>query len=348
MVASLHHPHIVQVHNYGEHEGLPYIAMELIEGGSLADRLDGAPWPPRRAAALLAKLADAMQFAHERKVIHRDLKPANVLIASDAKELDVKITDFGLAKCFFDESSLHTGSFAFLGTPSYMAPEQANGQTRDIGPPADIYSLGAILYELLTGQPPYRSESPIETLRLLLSTEPVSIHRLFPTSSTRSCHHLRQVLAGAMRSTLCDRPRSCARISSAIWTGKPIHARPVGSAERAWRWSRRNPLLAAALGSVAMLLVSIAAVSLWYSGQLRHELVRTKLAEQSERAAKQTAQSRLWDAYVSEAMARNASRQVGQRFAALETIDKAMALPGYDRSRRRSTNCSCETPCCRP
>ena len=325
VVASLHHPHIVQVYNYGEHEGLPYIAMELVEGGSLADRLDGTPWRPRRAAALLVKLAEAVQFAHEHHVIHRDLKPANVLIASDANEPDVKITDFGLAKCFFEESSLHTGSYAFLGTPSYMAPEQANGQTREIGPAADIYSLGAILYELLTGQPPFRGDSPIETLRLLLSTEPVSIHRF----SARVSRDLATICDKCLQGEIGRRYASAAELREDIeryLDGKPIQARRISNAERAWRWCRRNPPLAASLGSVAMLLVGIAAVSLWYSGQLRHELTKTQLVQESERAAIQTSQRRLWDAYMSEATARNASRQVGQRFAALETIDKAIAL----------------------
>src|SRR5471032_1209541 len=116
VVASLRHPQIVQVYDYGEHDGLPYIAMELIEGGSLADRLGGTPWAPSVAAALMIKLADAVQFAHERHVIHRDLKPANVLMVSDSDDLDVKITDFGLAKLLVEESSQHTKSYAFLGT----------------------------------------------------------------------------------------------------------------------------------------------------------------------------------------------------------------------------------------
>ena len=119
----------MKVFDYGEDDGLPYIAMELIEGGSLADRLDGTPWPPRSAAELIGKLAAGVSFAHEHQIVHRDLKPANVLIASDGEPLEVRITDFGLAKFYADDSPSHTKTNAFFGTPSYMAPEQANGRT---------------------------------------------------------------------------------------------------------------------------------------------------------------------------------------------------------------------------
>jgi serine/threonine protein kinase/WD40 repeat protein len=325
VVASLHHPHIVQVHDFGEHEELPYLAMELVEGGSLADRLDGTPWSPRAAAVLLIKLASAAKYAHDRGVIHRDLKPANVLIASDGPELEVKITDFGLAKFFFDESSQHTKSNAFLGTPSYMAPEQARGRLRDVSPGTDIYSLGAILYELLSGRPPYRGESPIETLRLLLSTESVSIHRLAP----RVPRDLATICDKCLRSEIDRRYASATELREDLerfLEGKPVLARRTPAVERGWRWCRRNPLLAAALASAAMLLVGIAVVSLWYSGQLSRELIRSQQAEVSARDANRSAQHRLWDAYLAEAVARNGSHQVGQRFAALDTLDKAAAL----------------------
>ena len=210
VVASLHHPQIVQVYDYGEHDGLPYIAMELIEGGSLADRLGGNPWAPSVAAALMIKLSDAVQFAHERHVIHRDLKPANVLMVSDSDDLDVKITDFGLAKFLVEESSRHTKSYAFLGTPSYMAPEQATGRVSEIGPAADVYSLGALFCELLTGQPPFRGETPIHTLRLLLAAEPISVHQfaqgfreIWRRSAISAC--------GANRVSAMPRPRNWER-----------------------------------------------------------------------------------------------------------------------------------------
>ena len=248
-----------------------------------------------------------------------------MLIASDNEELDVKVTDFGLGKFFHDEMSPHTKTGAFLGTPSYMAPEQARGRTQDIGPAADIYSLGAILYELLTGRPPFCGSSPMEILQQLAVSEPISVHRLAP--------HTPRDLA-----TICDkclnievgrRYASAAELQADLeryLAGVPVHARPAGNVERTWRWCRRNPSWAIALCSVSILLIGIAALSFWYTANLRRELVRTEQAERSERAASESAQHRLWDAYMAEVTARNGSRQVGQRFAALDTIEKAAAL----------------------
>lgn len=325
VVASLHHPHIVQVYDCGEHEGLPYLTMELVEGGTLADRLSGSAWPPRAAAEMIVTLADAVQYAHDRHVIHRDLKPANVLVVSDGHPLEVKITDFGLAKLLADETSQHTKSYSFLGTPSYMSPEQATGHQRQIGPATDVYSLGAIFFELLAGQPPFQGETPMDTLRMVLNDPPVSLHQLAP--------HVPRDL-----STICDkclehepsrRYQSASELKADVeryLQGKPIQARKISSAERAWRWSRRNPLLAGALGLVALLLLGIAGVSLAYSARLRGELSKSQSLQQAERAANKSAQQRLWDSYVSEASALNGSHRMGQRFAALELVDKATKL----------------------
>ncbi|MGH7136381.1 MAG: serine/threonine protein kinase, partial [Pirellulales bacterium] len=325
LVASLHHPRIVQVFDCGEHDGLPYLAMELVDGGPLSARLDGTPWQARPAAELLLKLVSAVQFAHEHGVIHRDLKPANVLVVADRPELEIKVTDFGLAKFFFDEASSQTKSSTCLGTPSYMAPEQAGGRTRNIAPAADVYSLGAILFELLTGRPPYRGESPIDTLRLVLSTDPVSIESLAPSVS----HDLTTICDKCLRREVDRRYPTAAELGDDLQrflAGKPIRARRIGVVERAWQWCRREPSLAGAVGCVALLLVGIAAVLLWHSSQLRGELAKVRLAELSEHSANLSAQRRLWDAYLSEAAARNSSRKLGQRFAALDTIDQAASL----------------------
>jgi serine/threonine protein kinase/WD40 repeat protein len=325
VVASLHHPHIVQIYDYGQHEGAPYLALELVSGGALSSRLDGAPWDPRRAAALLEQVARAVHFAHERGVVHRDLKPNNLLISGDEKQFELKIADFGLAKMFRDQPLARTQTGALLGTPSYMAPEQAYGRTQAVGPAADVYALGAILYELLSGRPPYRGETAIETLQQLLLGEPASIHRLkpgLPRDLATICSKCLERDPQRRYASAFDLAEDLRR----FLTDRPIQARPIGPWEQSWRWCRRNPALAAALGSVAALLIVVTAVSTWYSGRLSRQLATTQRAELAERKANEESRLRLWDAYVAEIAARNSSRQLGQRFAALQTIERARHL----------------------
>jgi serine/threonine-protein kinase len=327
VVASLHHPQIVQVYDYGEHEGVPYLALELILGGTLGERLDGAPWNPRRAAALIEQVSRAVHYAHERGVVHRDLKPNNLLVCGDAEPLEVKIADFGLAKVFRDDCHGDTQTGALLGTPNYMAPEQAYGQASAVGPATDVYALGAILYELLSGQPPYRGGTAIEALQQLLLADPVSLHRLAPQVP----RDLATICSRCLERAPERRYRSALELADDLrrYLGdRPIHARPSGYWERGWRWCRRNPALAASLGSVAALLVTVSAVLAWYSGRLSQQLTITRRAELAERHAHNESQLRLWDAYLSEISARNSSRRLGQRFEALDTIRRAKELLG--------------------
>jgi len=174
--ARLQHPNVVQIYEVGEYEGLPFLSLEFVEGSSLASRLDGTPLPPRLASHLVEALAGAVHAAHEQGIVHRDLKPANVLLTADGIP---KITDFGLAKKL-DEATGLTGTGEIMGTPSYMAPEQTGQFVHPVGPATDVYALGAILYELLTGRAVFKGSTPVDTVYQVVHQEPVPPRRLQP------------------------------------------------------------------------------------------------------------------------------------------------------------------------
>ncbi len=255
-VAQLQHPGIVQIHEVGEHDGLPYFSLEFVAGGSLAKKIGGKPQPTREAAEMVRDLALAMGEAHRRNIIHRDLKPANVLLTPDGQP---KITDFGLAKRLdADSGQTHTG--AIMGTPSYMAPEQAWGQTHQIGPLTDLYALGAILYEMLVGRPPFQGASPLETLELVRMQEPVPPTRLQPKIPV----DLETICLKCLQKDPAKRYADAGALADDLQRfldARPILARPVGPVERLARWCRRNPKVAALTGTVAVLLVTVTTVS---------------------------------------------------------------------------------------
>ncbi len=257
-VATLRHSNIVQIYDVGDANGRPYFTMEYLEGGSLTWKLAGTPQPARQAASLLATLAGAMHAAHQGGIVHRDLKPANILFAGDGTP---KITDFGLARRLEGGSGL-TLSGVPLGTPSYMAPEQARGHSRAVGPAVDVYSLGAILYELLTGRPPFRAESAAETVHQLFTQDPVSPSRLngkVPRNLETIClkclskePRLRYPSAEALNDDL-----------NRFLRGDAISARPEGRMRRSIRAVRRRPALAVGISAGALCAALILAGGSW-------------------------------------------------------------------------------------
>jgi WD40 repeat protein len=282
-VASLQHAHIVQIHDVGDHEGWPYFTMELVEGGSLAQALAGTPQPARQAAALVAAVAEAMQAAHQSGIMHRDLKPANILLTADGAP---KVADFGLARHFDVEPGL-TLSGAQIGTPSYMSPEQVIGKASTIGPAVDIYALGVLLYEMLTGRPPFRGETASETEQQVLHHEPLSPSRLNPKvprdveticlKCLEKDPKRRYPTAGALAA---DRGR--------YLNVEPIHARPAGRLERGLRWARRHQSTSAALAVMVLLLATLVAGSILAATYFRNlQLKQRELTGKAERLAEE-------------------------------------------------------------
>jgi tetratricopeptide (TPR) repeat protein/tRNA A-37 threonylcarbamoyl transferase component Bud32 len=266
-IARLQHPHIVQIHHIGEADGLPFFELEYLPGGSLDRQLDGTPWEPKRAARLADQLALGIAEAHRSGVVHRDLKPANVLLAADGTP---KISDFGLAKTLGSEAGL-TRSEAIMGSPTYMAPEQAEGRAKSVGPAADIYALGVILYELLTGRPPFRDAAIWETLEQVKTVEPVPPSRLVPKlprdleTICLKCLQKEPSRRYATADALADDLRR-------FLEHRPVQARPIPAWERAARWARRRPVHAALVSVVVVALASLIGGGLWYNGRLRAAL----------------------------------------------------------------------------
>jgi serine/threonine-protein kinase len=290
-VAQLQHPHIVQVYEVGEQNGCPFLSLEYIDGGSLKDKLAGKPQPVRPAAQLVQLLAGAMDFAHRKGIIHRDLKPGNVLLmkprpaggstsaqstAPLVEELygTPKIADFGLAKRL-EEDSGQTRSGTILGTPNYMSPEQAGGQTKDVGPLSDQFALGAVLYELLTGRPPFQGTTMVETLNQVRTKEPVPPSQLQP----KVPRDLETICLKCLQKEPYKRYADAAALSDDLRrfvAGEPILARPISAPERFWRWCRRNPRVAVLSGFVLALLLAIIAGLGLFNVKLGEEKAETE------------------------------------------------------------------------
>jgi WD40 repeat protein len=277
-IARLRHPNIVQVYEVGEHDGLPFFSLEFCDGGSLEKKLGGTPLPAREAAALVEALARAVQAAHEHQIIHRDLKPANVLLLDDGTP---KITDFGLAKKL-DEAG-QTRSGAIMGTPSYMAPEQAGGKGKEVGPAADVYALGAILYECLTGRPPFKAATALDTILQVTTDEPVPPVQL----QSKTPRDLETICLKCLRKEPAQRYASAAELAEDLRrfrAGEPIRARPASALERAAKWAKRRPAVAALIGVVAAAAAAILALVVVNDAAVRQE----RNIAQAERNTAQT------------------------------------------------------------
>ncbi len=379
-VGQLQHPNIVQIFEVGQQDGLPFFAMEYVEGGTLAQHLGGKPQQPRGSAQLLEALARAMACAHEKGVIHRDLKPGNVMLADLAAELGSardgatpradapngarrlnelapKIADFGLAKRQEGTSHL-TQTGAIVGTPSYMAPEQAQGK-KDVGPAADVYALGAILYECLTGRPPFQGPTALDTVLQVTSQEPVPVRRPQPScprdleTIVLKCLHKGPERRYASATDLADDLAN-------FLADRPIAARPVGRLERGWRLCRRNPVVAAMTASVAVLLLALAAgasvAALWLGrerdlaqnseaearaqqgraegaeSQLTDQLAKTQQAERDKT-------EKLWQSHLDRARAGRFSQRPGQRFDSLAALAEAVKIRLGPRLRDEAIAC---------
>jgi WD40 repeat protein len=284
-VARLQHPYIVQIYEISEQDGCPFFSLEYVDGGTLAQKLNSAPQPPRLAAQFVRLLALAMHSAHQKGIIHRDLKPGNVLLATPTEHLSTpdsfqeesqaalrlygipKITDFGLAKHLDIQSQTRTG--AILGTPSYMAPEQAEGRTHAIGPATDVYALGAILYEMLTGRPPFEGDSSLTTIRQLLTEDPLSPSQL----NRKVPRDLETICLKCLEKDPARRYASAEELADELYRflkGEPIEARPVSWWGRTIKWARRHPTRAALFLVVAGASLVLLIIGLSYHFRLEH------------------------------------------------------------------------------
>jgi eukaryotic-like serine/threonine-protein kinase len=336
-VARLHHPNIVQVFDIGDVEGRPYIALEYVEQGSLAQLLCGEPQPLQAILKLMEALARTMAYAHQCGIIHRDLKPANILLGAKEKSRSAKenpgslvldgvhepkITDFGLAKRL-DAEGPGPHSDEVLGTPSYMAPEQAGAKAREIGPATDVYALGAILYEMLTGRPPFKGANSLDTLVQVLHKEPAPPRRLRPKlprdveTICLKCLEKDPARRYASASALADDLRRCRR-------GDPIEARSIGVLERGWKWARQRPGPAAlVVGILLVTLLGLAGVTSQWRAAVRERNEQELQRQQARNALyfSRIAQSQLqW--------------RVNEVSAALRSLEDCVPQPNDQHDRR--------------
>jgi serine/threonine-protein kinase len=327
-VAQLQHPNITQIFEVGEDEGRPFFSLEFVDGIALDKKIQDAPLAAREAARICQLMAQAMEYAHKRGIVHRDLKPANVLLTSDGVP---KITDFGLAKQLEGDAA-QTRAGSILGTPSYMAPEQADGRLDLVGPISDVYSLGAVLYDLLTGRAPFRGTTLYETLEQVRTREPVPPLQLQPTVP----RDLETICLKCLQKDPARRYATAADLAADLGrflNGEPILARPVGRVERTWRWCKRNKSAAILIAAVIVAGLGWAISGTWLSINLKIK---------NDEAAKATAlavQNGNWAA--DEAVVAKTNEKIA-KLTAEETVREMANLGGLLQSRLLSRRIAVE------
>ena len=307
-IAQLNHPNIVSLYEAGEYDGTHFFSMRLVEGSNLAQHLKTGP-APRDVARLLVKICRAVHYAHQRGILHRDLKPSNILIDPAGEP---HVVDFGLAKTLARESGF-TFHESILGSPNYMAPEQAAGRSAQLATTADVYGIGAIMYELLTGRPPFQASTPLDTIRKVVDEEPAAPRRFNDTIDT----DLETICLRCLQKNPAARYSSAEELAGDLerWLeGKAILARPVGRLEQIWRWSRREPALAGAIALSVILLLTLALGS----------GVAALRISQAEREAK----AGLRESLLSQVRLLRLSADLGQRSEGVRLIRQALSLGG--------------------
>ncbi|HEV3257671.1 MAG TPA: protein kinase [Gemmataceae bacterium] len=366
-VARLRHPNIVQVFDIGEQDGLRYFSMEFVEGGSLDGQTKGTPQPAREAAGLLEALARAAHHAHEQGIVHRDLKPANILLSRTGQaengdqgapaeagsgpdqpfhlsDFEPKITDFGLAK-FLDDDEGQTRTGAVAGTPSYMAPEQAAGRTKEAGPATDVYALGAILYALVTGRPPFHAETAMDTMKQVTAEEPVAPSRL----QSRLPRDLETITLKCLEKEPHKRYASALALAEDLrrfQAGEPIRARPTPLWERSWKWARRRPAAAALLAVSTLAALALLAGGIMRAAEMHAHNVQLQLekenteeqrnlaihqqhvAETERRLAQERELRALRNAYVADVNLAQQAWESNNVARALELLERQRPQPG--------------------
>ena len=278
--ANLDHPNIVPIYEIGEHQGQYYFSMAYVEGSSLAELIRAHPLPGKNAARYVKILAEAIEYAHKHGILHRDIKPSNVLVSvSD----EPRVTDFGLAKQINRDSDL-TASGQVLGTPSFMPPEQAMGDQKNIGRQSDVYSLGALLYALITGRPPFQADTAVGTIMQVIEGEPVAPRQLNPEID----RDLETICLKCLQKEPDRRYASCQDLADDLvryQRGEPIKARPISGPAKAWRWFKRNPVVAGlTAATLLILLIGIVTTSYFavsssrYAHGLEQEIKRSQMA----------------------------------------------------------------------